>query len=48
MLQRLLVARRRGEAVLAAAVHGLTGLADPDQLDTRPSDTDDDSFYGRC
>lgn len=24
-----------------AAVHGLTELADPDQLDTLPTDTDD-------
>ena len=30
-----------------AAVHGLTELADPDQLDTLPTDTDDDRFDGR-
>ncbi|MFD7537628.1 hypothetical protein [Streptomyces sp. NPDC059819] len=30
-----------------AAVHGLTELADPDQLDTLPVDVDDDRFNGR-
>lgn len=30
-----------------AAVHGLTELADPDQLLTMPADTDDDRFDGR-
>lgn len=30
-----------------AAVHGLTELADPDQLDTLPTDIDDDRFDGR-
>lgn len=29
-----------------AAVHGLTELADPDQLDTLPSDIDDHRFDG--
>ncbi|MFF5090319.1 hypothetical protein [Streptomyces niveus] len=30
-----------------AAVHGLTELTDPDQLDTLPTDIDDDRFDGR-
>ncbi|MFC8296108.1 hypothetical protein ACFUJ0_34595 [Streptomyces sp. NPDC057242] len=30
-----------------AAVHGLTELADPDQLDTLPPGSDDDRFEGR-